>query len=329
MRVKADVHISPEEVTRIIETQYGIKVHSLTKVRAVYKARTSHGVYGFKNAEEMPDLPFIISCLNRIKENGFQRIPGFLPSITGDWLVYDNGEAYFMEEWLDLTEVPLDSFPYWKKIATALADFHEASRKIIPEEKNERQYLGQRHHYLKNMLGKLQNWRRAFHHSRKTAQLDFALSRAKLAYHLIKDVSSEKMADHAVWCHGGLQHRNIMMNRQQQIWLIDFETLTFMERVADLAQFIQYHGYAYNWPPSAVWVFLSAYEKRAAKPLHPDEWKMFFSYLIFPKRLGSRLHRYYGNRSPDQKDWEKCVSTIAKEIRKETFIQQIRPLIER
>jgi CotS family spore coat protein len=329
MRVKADVHISPEEVTRIIETRYGLKVHSLTKVRAVYKAKTSHGVYGFKNAEELPDLPFIISCLNCIRKNGFRRMPSFLPSLEGDWLVDDHGETYFMEEWHDLTEVPPDSYPYWIKIAGTLAEFHEASRGIPHGDHNEREYLGRRHQYLRKMLEKLRNWRQSCRDHRQAALLDFALTRAKLAYHLIQDVPERVMPEHAVWCHGGLQHRNIMIDRKRQIWLIDFETLTYMERVADLAQFVQYHGYAYNWPPSAIWRFLSAYEKRASKPLDPDEWKMFFSYLLFPKRLGSRFQRYYGKRSPDQKDWEKCTNTVTKEFLKETFLQQIRPMLER
>jgi thiamine kinase-like enzyme len=205
-----------------------------------------------------------------------------------------------------------------------LADFHQASRSVPPDYTNHiRYFFGLRQRFLEKMYRKLHGWRKTSSQPIELAQLDFALHRLDQAYSYIKDVPVDSIAHTAVWCHGGLQHRNIMLDHQDQVWLIDFETLTFMERVADLAQFLQYHGFKYGWAPSAVQIFLDAYNDRLDVPISMEERKWFLSYLTFTKRMASRLNRYFGNRNRTPKDFIKCKETLDKEFKKEGVLLQV------
>lgn len=329
-RVKADVRIGPDRIKSLIKKHYSLKTLSIEKVRGVYKVETSSGVYGFKNAEELPDLPFIAGCLQKLKENGFTRIPGFLLTKNGEFLIHDHDGTYFMEEWLDfLKEVPRKSFPYLKKIGEALADFHNASLNIpVPNKENFRFQWGKRHNFLQKAFHYISNWkqqdsRRSFspYFSLEYSILDFLHERCWLAYEWIKDVQSVPQS--AVWCHGSLHHKNIMLDPQEQIWFIDFEKMVYSERVLDLAQLLQYHAFPYSWNLKVVQTFLQAYSSRVSVPVDQEEWKMFVSHLVYPRRLYTIMKRYFGSPTPqfeylaklrDIVDWEKEKEKLLTEI---------------
>jgi CotS family spore coat protein len=335
-RVKADVHIGPDQIKSLIKEHYSLEVNAIEKVRGVYKVETPKGTYGFKNAEELPDLPFIADCLQTIKENGFERIPGFLLANSGNLLIHDGDDAYFMEEWLDfLKEVPKNSLPYLKKIGAALADFHHATRKIpIPSRENFRFQWGKRQSLLEKASQHILNWKQQYSctssssfRSLECSILHFLHKRCWLAYESIKDVSPHALIkaapQSAVWCHGGLHHKNIMLDSKEQVWFIDFETMVYGERVMDLAQLLQYHAWSFHWQPAGVQTFLQAYNSSLSEPIDQQEWKIFLSYLMFPRRLYTRMKRYFGSNNPKPEHLFKLKETVDSEMEKEKFLSII------
>ncbi|WP_054949726.1 phosphotransferase [Numidum massiliense] len=336
IKVKADVRISPDLVRTLIGKHYQLDVYSLEKVRAVYKVTTSQGVYGFKNAEELLDLPFIASCLQQIKQNGFTRVPGLTLTQAGELLMHHGGEAYFMEEWLDLREVPRNSFPYLEKIGIALADFHRASRHIGPPTANSDRFLwGTRHALLqeiyKNILRMKQmqvaGKQALSPHILAPGQVNFLLNRCSLAYQTIKHLSPQRLLqmepDAATWCHGGLHRKNIMLDKKKRIWLIDFETFVYTDRVMDLAQLLQYHAPRYKWHPHVAYTFLKAYLSCLPRSLTDAEWTMFVSYLAFPRRLYNRTRRYLDKKGDRGPQFAKLTETIQQELIKEHLLAQL------
>lgn len=332
IRVKADVDITPEAVKSIITTHYGLEVLAVEKVRGVYKVETPRGMYGFKNAKELLDLPFIADCLRKIRENGFKRIPDFIFSKNDHLLIHQDRETYFMEEWLDLREVPRYSYPYLKRIGIALADFHLATRTVpAPSRESPRYQWGLRHAFLEKCHQRLLRWRKQYacvpskqSRSLECFILDYLLKRCRMAYQHIQGVSSSLIDTDlyaAVWCHGGLHPKNIMLDKQENIWLIDFETMVYSERVMDLAQLLQYHASTYYWHPHVVHRFLRAYNSRLPTPISRQEWQLFLSYLTFPRRFHTRMMRYFNKRNPKSKNLQKLKETVEKEMIKENFLK--------
>lgn len=329
-RVKADVDLTPETIRWLVREHYGLTVHSLEKVRGVYRVETDRGDYGFKKADELPDLPLIAGCLRHIKANGFGRIPEPVAAIDGKLMVDHKGEPYFMEEWLDLKEIPPYSLPYFEKIGVALAEFHRASAGLAPPETAPgRNRWGKHPALLAKASRRLETWRRRFRNSPADApaQLAFLSTRCQLARQTIREVSQNTLLqDHpasAVWCHNALQHRNIMLDRREQIWFIDFETLAYAERVRDLAHLLEHHAAPYGWPPSAVRQFLSAYESGAAAPLSREEWLLLRAHLTFPERLYKRVRRCYGRPHARSKDWRELRKLLQREQMKESLLHHL------
>lgn len=326
IRVKADVTIEPQKIRSIITRCYDLEVVELEQVRAVYKVYTREGVYGFKNAEELPDLPLIAACLQQIKQNGFSRIPHLLYSKQGELLVHEDGESYFMEHWLQLWELPAHSLPYFHEAGSALALFHEASRNVAkPDPSDHRFQWGKQLALLEKSKQVLDRWHQEEKETNKWESwlLRFLHYRCEMGLQYIRAAPLD--AQYGVWCHNALQHRNIMLDGKGRVWLIDFETLAYAERVKDLAHFLECHARPLNWNPHACRRFLDAYQTHLKTPIQQQEWNLFFSYLAFPKRLYRRVKRYFGNgnRSPSQ--LERFIKTVKQEMAKEPCFQMLYP----
>ncbi|TJY44073.1 hypothetical protein E5161_01355 [Cohnella pontilimi] len=329
--IRAEVQLDPEIIQTLVQEHYGLPVLSLQKVRAIYKVFTPYGAFGFKNAEELPDLPLVARLLDRIRLGGFDRIPSFLRTIRGSYLVIHDNQTYFMEKWVELPEVPKLSYPNLASIGWALADFHRSAQGIIPPTESPRFEWGKRKGFLAEALRKLRQWKRYRNKPEENKILDFLFYRCNWALESIRCCSPQRLSarcpDAAVLCHAGLHHKNILVDHQNKIWFIDFETLTYAERVMDLAQLLQYHASAYRWNPAVVNRFLYAYMSRIPAPLAPDEWKLFFSYLAFPRRFYNRMVRYFDSLDRPPELLLKLQETMDQDLEKEYYLQKIQEFI--
>jgi CotS family spore coat protein len=327
--IRAEVNVDPAAIKSLIMEHYRLPVVSLHKVRAIYQINTPYGLFGFKNGEELPDLALVADCLDRIRHNGFDRTPEFVLTHQGKYLVSHENQSYFMEKWVDYPEVPKMSFPYLQPIGSALADFHRSAKGIMPPRASHRFEWGKREGLLRTDLTKIREWIQSRSNTATEKRiLDFLHYRCHLALEYVRRVSPQMLLitcpDAAVLCHGGLHHKNILIDPQQRIWFIDFETLVYAERVMDLAQLLQYHAGAYHWNPTVVNTFLSAYLSRIRSAIGPEEWSLFFSYLAFPRRFHNRMIRYFGNREHPEPYLLKLQETVDQELDKEQYLNHPR-----
>jgi CotS family spore coat protein len=323
--IRAEVKINPDEIRMLIVQHYGLPIEAIQKVRAIYKIKTPNGSFGFKNAEELPDLPFVADYLNQIRQNGFERMPGILLTSQGKHLVFHHDEAYFMEEWFDYEELPKESLPFLGDVGRSLADFHHSAKGLIPSSESNRFEWGKRKAFLLTDYHKLRTWRQRHLNTPMENQiLDFLFSRCYMALEYIKYVSPNLLLkacpDAAVLCHGGLHHKNILIDHHNKIWFIDFETMVYTERVMDLAQLLQYHAGSYNWNPVVVNTFLTAYIAQLKMPLCPEEWNILLSYLAFPRRFHNRMIRYFDNIERPQEFLIKLKETMDQDSAKDHLL---------
>jgi CotS family spore coat protein len=323
---RAEVKLAPDIIKELVTKHYGLPIQTVDKVRAIYKITTPRGSFGFKNAEELPDLPFVTHCLHQIRQNGFERTPRVLLTNQGKYLLDHLGQTYFMEEWFDFAEVPKESFSYLSNIAATLADFHYSAKGIIPSSASHRFEWGKRREHLLTALYKIKGWKqRPARNVMEKSILDFLDYRCSLALDYIRHVSPNELIsvcpEAAVLCHGGLHHKNILVDPHSTIWFIDFETMVYAERVMDLAQLLQYHAAPYNWNPMVVNTFLSAYISRLARPICAQEWNIFMSYLAFPRRFYNRMMRYFEHNEHPQEFLTKLVETMDQDLAKEKYFR--------
>lgn len=327
-----EVNLNKETVKNLIFRHYCMPVLTLKKVRGIYKSTTEQGCYGFKNAKEMADLPFIHYCSEYIKFRGFPYLPSFIPTLAGELALQYEGETYFLEQWINAREFNVASNQF-ERLAVSLADFHQAARGLIPAKNSHRYGWGFRPSVLIYCLSWINEWRKNHPIFQLTGfgqeMLDFLRYRCERAYAYVAKVSFTelygKAPDSAVLCHGSLHQKNILIDSNENIWFIDLESLIYAERVLDLAQLLHYHAPTYNWDIKIIRRFIQSYESRLQQPILEEEWRCLLSYLSFPRRLLNSMFQYFGEAEPLNSSYLKLKKIIEQEWLKERFLKEFEP----
>ncbi|WP_026676857.1 phosphotransferase [Fictibacillus gelatini] len=329
------VSLSDHVIRRLLAHHYGLTVHSIHRVLDIPKVVTDRGTFGFKNAVELPDLSFIHHSIKQIK-NHYPYIPGIVPLLSGDVLLSFEDEIYYLEEWMDAEDVLFADDYLGEEIGAAIARFHAAAKGLVPDKKSFRFEWGNRRKKLRKVYKKIQDWKKnhydlpEFLYERNI--LDFLEARCSLAYQYIENVSYstlwEDNPDCAVLCHGSLHQRNILIDGKRNIYFIDIESLSYAERVYDLASFIHYFAPYKGWNPLFIYRFIRGYQQNLTRPLSLDEWRCFFSYLAFPRRLYSWMHRHFDKsyEMEPEETYFKLLGIIIHDQPKDMFLKQFHPV---
>jgi Ser/Thr protein kinase RdoA (MazF antagonist) len=297
--LRSDVQLSPDRVKALVEQYYAMSVHDLTKVRAAYKVSTPQGVFAFKNARKLQDLSFVQEMTRHLKERGFTRIPDLLPA-GSELLIRHLDEVYYMEEWLThVREVSPKQSDWLEPAGDALARFHLAladfPRERCPKKREVSgewpAFLDRHHRYVQHLQ---QVYPAAFDIQGVLAFFDQRFRQAQ--YWDRQSRSRGSGIQGVTLCHGSLHHENIMLDKQQQVWLIDFERMARDARVKDLAQLMQYHFPRRGWPWEEVQRFLQAYMEVSSFGM--GEGPALLSRMAMPLKMVGALYRVFPPAAP-------------------------------
>ncbi|KIL37574.1 hypothetical protein SD71_02900 [Cohnella kolymensis] len=315
------VALKKHQVKDMIFKHYGLTVHSIKKIRGILKILMDKGIYSFKNAEELPDLDFVVRCLRVIRQNGFPFIPQLVPTVTGETKVSFEGESYYLDQWIEGDELPAGKNNE-DLLGKALASFHRASQRIIIGSNSTRNGYGKRHAFLLDGNIKLHNWlqKGTLVTDFDKQALRFLTYRCWLAYSYIKDVPAHPQTVIPALCHGSPHHENILVDSRNNIWFIDFESLVYAERMLDVAQLIHYYGYPFEWDSAVVHRLLNSYQRHHGTPISKAEVRYFLSYLAFPRRLYNAMNKHFDNEASSDKHDKKLKKLIEQEYAKERFL---------
>jgi CotS family spore coat protein len=316
------VELKKHEVRDIIFNHYGLTVHSIVTVRGILRIVTDKGSFAFKNAEEIPDLPFVNHCLEMIRRNGFPFIPQLVPTLSGQTKVSYQGKNYYLDRWVEGNELPKWSDAE-ESLGKTLAQFHRASESLKIPQQSVRNGYGTRAALLLEWQDKIYKWleSRMWSNEFDKEALEFLDYRCRLAYSFIMDMPTHQHSVLPAFCHGSLHHENILIDRNNNIWFIDFESLVYSERMLDLAQLIHYYAYPHDWNPDVILRILKSYQKHHKTPFSKEEHHYFLSYLAFPRRLGNSMLQYFDNQASSKKHYTKLLTVIEQEWTKERFLR--------
>jgi Ser/Thr protein kinase RdoA (MazF antagonist) len=273
VNLQANIELDPYIVQQLVETYYGYKVKKIQKVRAVYQLETDQGIVGFKNARKMKDIRFIQAVIEHLFTHGFSKIPTLRKTLSGKLLLRYQGEVYVMEEWLQhVREVSSEQEDWLYPVGKSLATYHQAVDSFpenrIPKERIRAPW----NEWLVYQYRKIIR-------TEATETKDWLLRRMQLAYWQWEQ--QPRASFHL--CHGSLHQENIMIDSNKEIWLIDYERLTYDEKGKDLAQLLMYHFRFHSWNSQAVEQLLGGYE--SVQSLKPADIHCLCARLLLPEKL--------------------------------------------
>lgn len=291
------------EIIRIL-AHWGEIPQEIKIVRGVYRIKTSKGVRCLKEGKKnIYRVQFMMDGMNYVKSRGFTDMAYCLPTQDGSRIVPYKDSYFFLQEWLEGSELNYLSLEDMLLAAETIGRFHRASIGFTPKKGYE----------AKNKLGK---WPKKLKDKRsdliryisiaddKDEQGDFdrkvilfsdwLLSHAQESMERLNDSHYQDLVDEAQdW--GGLVHgdtaaRNFI-RLENRMCLIDFDAIALDVNVTDLWRLLRRILTRGRWELALAEQILGAYNKYV--PVESRHREVLGAFLQFPEIPWRIIREYY------------------------------------
>ncbi len=277
-----------------------IKFKDTDKQRAVYKISTPNKRFCLKkvyfNEEE---LLFVYSAIEWLHRNGIN-VPRVIPNkYNGRFVKYEN-MLFILTPWIDGTKCNYSINEHISKAFNTLGKVHSTSSSFFPIEGSSNR-IGCSNLYEsihKHFQRLLSNSNLAFKYRDSFSKIFLTnfdkgmyLARTSLEYLSITDFSQLNVS----LCHMDYVSKNLILDNDEDIWIIDFDKCRIDYCIYDLAYFLRRlsRRERINWNLELVLNCLEHYEK--IRPLNLHEYRYLLGYLSFPQKYWKISRDYYRN----------------------------------
>lgn len=277
-----------------------IKFKNTEKQRAVYKVTKDDKSYCLKKVYfGKENLLFIYSAIEWLYRNNIN-VPRILPNKFNGRFVSYNGMLFILTPWIDGEKCDYDSPLHLKNACNTLSLFHNKCDNFIPIEGSiKRKGCNNLYESLcKHFEHILLNSNNAFKHKDYFSKLylknfDKSLSLAKQSLQALSKVNLDNL--NISLCHMDYVNKNLIFDKNQNIWIIDFDKCRMDFSVHDLSYFFRrlLKRSSTNWDIDTALSCLKSYEKN--RKLNLDEYNYLLGYLAFPQKYWKISRDYYRN----------------------------------
>jgi CotS family spore coat protein len=300
--------LSEENVKRYVLPYYKLENSEVTQIkfkdtdkqRAVYKVTTYDNCYCLKKIYfSVEELLFVYSAIEWLYRNGV-KVPRILPTRDrGRFVNYEN-MLFVLTPWIDGEKCSYDNIDHVLDSSVNLSKLHSCSRRFEPingsSHRTGFEDLSasiQKHFQQLLMCSNL-----AFKHGDKFSKLflqhfDTNILLAQKAANIAASINNDNL--NKCLCHLDYVNKNIIFDKNQDIWIIDFDKCKIDYRVHDISYFLRRLLKRDNtkWDLELTINCLKLYEKNYA--LNLDEYKAILVYLAFPQKYWKISRDYYNN----------------------------------
>jgi len=296
-----------------IASRFKIKIMGLKPLRGVYLAYTNKGPKIIKKSKKEPEkLLYIHGLKEYMYKRGFHNLDRFLISDQGLPFVIDEGNIYIMEDFISGRE---SSFlnPYDRSAAMrTLAELHIYGQGYIPPTgAAERNDIGKwEKSYLRkiNDLAEIKETIKKKKHKDEFDKMfledvDFFMEMAWRAYDTLRESRYKVLCKAAESlkpiCHHDYTYHNIIISKEGQINIIDFDYSCHELPSYDIAAVIQRVMRRFSFNIDIAMDMLMDYDR--VRPITDDELMLILSLSEFPQRFWRVTDRYYSGKTQRSK----------------------------
>lgn len=297
-----------EEIKKNILSQYNmqdsnvisVKFKDTDKQRAVYRIDNNTNSYCLKKVYyDEANLLFVYSAMEWTFRNGID-VPRLLPSSNGNRFINYKGMLFILTPWLDGIKCDFDNVNHVLISSKTLGKLHKTSKNFYPI-KGSFSRTGYESYYesiSKHFNQILSNANYATKQDDKFStlyltNLDYNLELAKISLEVSSSINEKNLTRSL--CHGDFVNKNILVNQNNTISLIDFDKCQKDFSARDISYFLRrlLKREGTNWEMTLTMNILDSY--MTENELTRDDFKYILCYVCFPQKYWKLSRDYYRN----------------------------------
>lgn len=288
-----------------ISTQYGIEIYEMLPRKGVYFVKTDKGDKCLKKISYgTQKLMYIYSAKQHIKEMGFNRMDNFFLTSSGLPYAMVNEDMYIMTDWIEGRECDFKNNVELLSAAGALAEFHTYARNFTPTDAvRMRNEIGRLPATFERRYITLNKMYEIARKNKRKSEFDYMYIEnvaffKKLAEEAIKMLSIEaygkvcqEAMDEKVLCHHDYTYHNIILNKENAVFIVDFDYCKEEVQPYDIATLLVKALKRLQWDTDKGKSIIKSYSEK--KAIDTNEVNVIKSIVAFPQRFWRLANRYY------------------------------------
>ncbi|MBI6874065.1 CotS family spore coat protein [Clostridium aciditolerans] len=290
-----------------IERQFDIKIENIKPNKGVYLLKTDKGLKCLKKINYgTQKLLFVYGAKEHLMKNGFPRVDRYCVNTEGNPYALVNEDIYTLSGWIDGRECDFKSKDDLVKAAKSLAHMHIASKGYEPPENSKlKTDLGRWPSLMEKRVRSLDKMRDMGRKKGNKGSFDLNYTKTVQFY---KDLGKRaiNVLDSSMYmnlcriteeekgfCHHDFTYHNIIMDKEDNVNVIDFDYCKREIRAYDISAFMIKVLKRVNWDIEHAQLIIDSYND--VSPLKEEEYRVLFAFLLFPQRFWRLSNRYYYN----------------------------------
>lgn len=277
-----------------------VKFKDTDKQRAVFKVTSNNQSYCLKKVYyDEKNLLFVYSAMEWLYRNNV-KVPKLLPSYNHNRFIYLDNMLFILTPWIDGVKCNFDSITDVRLSIKTLAKLHKCSKNFIPIS-GSAERIGLDNYYLsinKHFNEILETVNLASTYNDKFSKLllnnlDNNLSLAKLSLEISSSINTSDLS--ISLCHGDYVNKNILISKNNDVWIIDFDKCKIDYSAHDLSYFLRrlLKRSTTNWNMALTIDVINSYNN--INNLTSSDLKYILAYLAFPQKFWKISRDYYKN----------------------------------
>lgn len=308
-----------------------IKFKNTDKQRAVYKVENGKDCYCLKKIYfGEADVLFVYSAMEWLYRNEIN-VPKFLPTVNNERYVFYKNMYFILTIWIEGDKCDYDNIQNILDAVTNLAKMHKSSEHFIPVKGSSNRYscgniyTSTKKHFEQILVCS----NMAFKYKDKFSKLflenfQYNIDLAKISLEIASTINEKNLKTSL--CHMDYVNRNIIFDKKNNLWVIDFDKCSIDYCAHDIAYFLRrfMKRDLTKWNFEIAISCLKLYSK--IFPLTPDEINYIIVYLSFPQKYWKLSRDYYNNINKCNKNsfYSLLSKTCNRDNEQLDFITQIR-----
>jgi CotS family spore coat protein len=292
-----------------IAKKFNLQLESISPTRGVYLIRTNKGVKCLKRLNYgAQKLLFIYGAKEHLIDHGFPNVDRYLLAADGNPYVEHGDDIYVITEWVEGRECDFRDYYETIKAASTLAKLHEASKEYeLYGGAKLKSDLGRWHHLMTKRRDGLKKMKSIAEGKLDKSEFDrlfidnadLYVGLANEAIETLDRSQYDEVTNRALheksFCHHDYTYHNIIIDKQEDFFVIDFDYCKYEIRSYDITSFLIKVLKRNMWSFELAKDILEEYGKTS--PIIEDENMVMLAFLKFPQRLWRLANRYYYNES--------------------------------
>lgn len=277
-----------------------VKFKDTDKQRAVFKVSCNNKNYCLKKVYyDEANLLFVYSAMEWLYRNNIS-VPKLLPSTDNNRFIYLEDMLFILTPWVEGEKCNFDSLIDLRLSIQTLAKLHKCSKNFAPipgstERKGlDNYYLSTNKHF--NDILEMANLANTYNDKFSKiflSNLNTNLSLAKLSLEISSSINTADLSTSL--CHGDYVNKNILIGKENTVWIIDFDKCKIDYSAHDIAYFLRrlLKRTTTNWNSALTINIINQYLKN--NNLSDSDLKYILAYLAFPQKYWKISRDYYKN----------------------------------